>query len=207
MAGVPVPAQDDPDDISVGAIRRALAEDKARPELGYAALTRATAAVNAHDRPEEDRYAWEVAWERMCKTGSYAELVVALELLRMKAQPRYSIIWQKVCLHQPIELSDGRQAFLNQSMVYLTVFMPEQIRLPRYLRDEVAAKAKKHSLQHGKGPAHARERLLRDQEIVQRRAEGEKIARLCRDYALSRMTIHRIISKAKEPEENEPVAC
>lgn len=201
-AGVEVPASKDPDDFSltVGEVRQALQEQKARPEIGYDALARATHLLNAAERPETEMFGWEAAYERMCKAGSYAELGVALELLRMRQQSRYSIIWQVVCLHQPIRLSEGRQTFLNESMVELTSFMPERIRLPKHLRPEREAEARKNSLWYGKSPAHIRERRERDEEIRRRRFEdGEPIGRLQRDYALSRMQIHNILKKGKEP--------
>lgn len=202
-AAVEVPTTDKPEDISVGAIRKALAAQKERPEIAFDALARATHLVEAAEEPEQERFGWEVVWERMCKSGSYAELSVALELLRQSEQSRYSIIWQVVCLHQPIRLSEGRQMFLNESMVALTTFMPDPIKVPRHLREDKRAQARKTSLWHGKSPAHKRERRERDEEIRSRRAAGTKISVLQRDYALSRMQIHNIIAKGKEPE-NEP---
>lgn len=198
-AGIEVPEQAAADDISVGAIRRALAEQRERPEIGHDALARATHAVEAAERPDGDRFGWEAAWERMCAAGSYAELRVALELLRMQAEARYSIVWQIVCLQQPIILSDGRAAFLNESMVELTTFMPEKIRVPRWLRDDVAAKARKQSTWYGKSPAHIRERRERDDEIRRLKADGVKLGVLQRQFALSKAQILKICAK-KEPE-------
>lgn len=199
-AAVEVPSADKAEDISVGAIRRALENQRERPEIGFYALAKATRAVDLHERPDEEKFGWERAWDRMCAHGSYAELRVALEILRMTEQPRYSIVWQKVCLQQPIRLSDGRQSFLNESMVVLTGYMPEKIRVPRYLRDDVTAKARKRSLQYGKSPAHLRERRERDDEIRRLRAEGTPIGQLQRRFALSRMQIHRICANGKEPD-------
>lgn len=199
-ARVEVPAAEDAEDISVGAIRAALHVQRERPEIGHDALARATHVLEVAERPEADKFGWETAWERMCAHGSYAELRVALELLRMEAQPCYSIVWQIVCLHQPITLSEGRQTFLNASMTRLTVFMPERIKVPKWLRDDQRAKARKQSLWHGKSPAHKRERRERDEEIRRRRFEEKTpIGRLQRDYALSRMQIHRIIAAGREP--------
>lgn len=196
-AGVEIPTTAEPEDVSVGAIREALQAQRERPEIGYDALARATHAVEAAERPESEMFGWERAWERMCQVGSYAELRVALELLRMKQEGRYSIVWQIVCLQQPITLSDGRTAFLNESMVELTVYMPDTIRVPRWLRDDVRAEARKTSLWHGKSPAHARERCERDEEIRQLKAEGMKLGQLQRRFALSKAQILRIC--AKEP--------
>lgn len=197
-ASTPVPPAEKAEDVSLGAIRGALQAQRERPEIGFASLARATRAVEAAERPDSERFGWEIAWERMCRLGSYAELRVALELLRTSEPDRYSIVWQKVCLGQPIELSERRQTFLNESMGVLASFMPERIRVPRYLREEVAAKARKQSLWQGKSPAHKRERRERDEEIRRRRAEGEPIGHLQRSFALSRMQIHRIIAAGRE---------
>lgn len=203
-AAIEVPKQEDAADISLPAIRAAIIAQRERPEIGHDALARTTHLLEAHERPEAEKFGWETAYERMCAHGSYAELRVALELLRTDQQPRYSIVWQVVCLHQPIRLSDGRQTFLNESMVELTVFMPDRIRVPRWLREDQRAKARKQSLWHGKSPAHKRERRERDDEIRRRRFEDkEPIGRLQRDYALSRMQIHRIIAAGREEPDHE----
>jgi hypothetical protein len=108
------------------------------------------------------------------------------------------LIWQKVCCKVDLRLSDGRLAFLNESMGILAVYMPEKIRVPRYLRDDVQNAKKKKSRWHGRSPAHARERAERDAEIVERKEAGDKISLLCRDYALDRRSIHRILAKGSQ---------
>lgn len=194
-AGVEVPAEDAADDISVGAIRRALHASGERPEIREQNLSRATRLIDQHERPESVRFGWEEKWERMCATGSYAELMVALEVLRGREPDRYSIVWQIVCQTQPIRLSAARTAFLNESMIALTALMPERIRVPYYLRPERRNELRKESLWRGRSPAHARERRERDAEVVRLRVEeGWKTERLCKHFALSRAQVKKIVA-------------
>lgn len=210
-----------PDDfsVSVGEIREALAEQRERPEIAHAALARVDHALELADRPESDRFGWEVQWDRMCAHGSYAELVVALELTRMREENRYRIIWQVIVqghAYQPeerddrgkvtrpasglIRLSDASAAFLNESMVFLTALMPERIKVPFWLRDR--HKDAKKSLWHGRTPAHARERRERDEEVRRLRGEGVKVSALQRQFALSKRQVIRICN-IPEQEEDE----
>lgn len=200
-AGALVPSTDDPQDVSVGAIRRALEAEKERPEIREAALARATRIVQASERPESVRFRWEEQWERMCSHGSYKELMVALEVLRQREAERYRIIWHNVCLDEGWELSAGRLSFLNESMAVLASLMPEQIKTPYWLRESRRNRDKKDSLWRGRSPAHERERRERDAEIVRLRVEeGWKTERLCRHFALSRAHIKRLIAAARVEE-------
>lgn len=219
-AGIEVPAQAKADDISIGAMREALAAERERPDIGHAALARATHAVELAERPDSDRFGWEVQWDRMCAHGSYAELVVALELTRMREENRYQMIWQVVVLgngYKPeerdergkvtrpasgiVRLSDTSAAFLNESMVFLTALMPERIRVPFWIRQH--HKEAKKSLWHGRTPAHARERGERDAEVRRLRVEeGWKISRLQQQFALSKRQVQRICN-IPEQEEDE----
>lgn len=217
-AGIEVPARTKADDISVGAMREALAAQRERPEIAYQAESRARMIVETHERPESERFGWERQWDRMCAHGSYAELVVALELLRMREERRYQVIWQVVVLGHGyrteerdesgrvtrpasglIRLSDGRQSFLNESMSVLASLMPERIRVPRWIRERDAT-AKK-SLWHGRSPAHARERRERDEEVRRLRVEEKvPLGQLMRRYALSKRQIQRICNIPDEEE-------
>lgn len=203
-AGVEVPKADEADDVSVGAIRRALQAERERPEIREGALRRASRLINQAERPESIKYAWEEAWDRMCQSGSYAEFFRALEVLRMNHESAYSIIWQVVCQAQPIRLSESRQGFLNEAMVELAALMPERIRVPYWLRDDRRNELRKDSLWRGRSPAHSRERRERDAEIVRLRVEeGWKTERLCKFFALSRAQVKKVIAAAaadvKEP--------
>ena len=220
-AGIEVPETKDPNDfsISVGEVREALAEQRDRPDIAHAALARATHTLELVDRPDSDQFGWERQWERMCAHGSYAELVVALELVRMREENRYRVIWQIVVLGHGykaeerddrghvtrpasglIQLSEQKQAFLNESMVYLTALMPERIRVPHWIRGRDAA-AKK-SLWHGRTPAHARERRERDEEVRRlRHEEGWKVSALQRQFALSKRQVLRICSIPEQEDE------
>jgi hypothetical protein len=220
-AGIEVPAQAKAEDISIGAIREAVQAERERPDIGHAALARAERVIEIAERPESERFGWEVQWERMCANGSYAELVVALEVLRMREEARYQIVWQVVVLghgYRPeerddagkvarpasglIRLSEGRQAFLNESMSVLASLMPERIRVPAWIRDR--DRLAKKSLWHGRSPAHARERHQRDEEVRRLRfEEGWKISQLQREFALSRSHVKRI---CRIPEQEEEAA-
>lgn len=192
-AGVEVESRYAADDISVGAMRRALQVEKERPELRDTNLRRAQRLIDQQERPESLRFSWEDAWDRMCAAGSYAELMVALEVLRGREESRYSVVWQIVCLQQPVTLSSQRQAFLNESMAVLASFMPERIRVPYWLREDKKNALKKESLWRGRSPAHARERKERDAEVCRLAFEEDwKNARLCAWFALSLAQVKRI---------------
>ena len=218
-AGIEVPAQTKAEDISIGAMREAIQAERERPDIAHAALARATRAVELAERPESERFGWEVQWERMCAHGSYQELVTALELVRMREEARYRMIWQVVVLghmYKPetrdergavtepatglIRLSDASQTFLNESMIVLTALMPERIRVPYWIRQR--DKAAKKSLWHGRTPAHARERRERDDEVRRLRfEEGWKVSALQRRFALSKRQVLRICQIPEQEDE------
>lgn len=200
-AGVEVPPEDKADDISIGSIRRALQAERDRPEIREVNLRRVTRLLDQAERPEALRFGWEYAWERMCASGSYRELMAALEVLRGREPNSYSIVWQIVCLQQPVVLSEQRQAFLNESMVALTALMPDRIKVPWWLRGEKKNELRKESLWRGRSPAHRRERVERDAEVCRLAfEEGWKNERLCRYFALSLAQVKRIKAKGRSQE-------
>lgn len=198
-AGVEVPSVDRPEDVSVGAIRRAIAAERERPEIREAALARATRIVDQAERPESQSFAWEESWERMCAHGSYRELVAALEHMRDVEEERYRVVWRHICLQQQVELSERRLVFLNESMTVLTSFMPERIRVPFWMRESKRNKDAKESRWRGRSPAHARERKERDAEVCRLRFDEDwSTGRLTRHFALSKSQINRILAEGAE---------
>lgn len=196
-ASVEVPQSFDPEKRGelLKAVRTSLAAERERPEMRDQAIRRTTRLLDLAERPESVRFAWEERWEAMCAQGSYAELVVAFEILRQRYPDDYSLIWQVEVMQTGIELSDGRQRYLNASMVRLASMMPERIRVPYFLRAAVRNDLKKESLWRGRMPAHARERLERDMQVRRLRYEDEwKLRRLGEHFALSMAQVKRIVA-------------
>lgn len=196
-AAVPVPDTFDPEKRGelLKAVRASLDAERDRPEMRDQAIRRTARLLDNEERPESVRFAWEERWESMCAQGSYAELCVAFEVMRQRYPDHYSIVWQVEVMQVSIELSAGRQQFLNEAMVRLASMMPERIRIPYYLREKTQHRLKKDSLWRGRQPAHMRERSLRDMELRRLRYEEDwKLRRLGEHFAISSAQVKRIVA-------------
>lgn len=152
--------------------------------------------------------AWEEARIRQFQQGSYAELIVALQIVSERWPGRFSLLWRCVVLGQVDldhpekgvrRLSDGALAELNATLHYIAhELMPATIRVPRHMLRTTNG-AKKESIWRGRSEAHNLQRHKRDELIRYQRFTLEwETNRIARFHALDRRRVNQILAVASQ---------
>lgn len=132
------------------------------------------------------------AKEHLWKTGSFAQLEAAMELLAVTMPLRLQALVVFV-IEAQFDPNPATQLHLDETIVWLAERMPRPILLPGDARDEI--EAWKHSLQHGKTLQHRRDRLARDAEIGElANAHGWSLRRVGALYSLSPEGVRKILA-------------
>jgi hypothetical protein len=178
----------------------------ARDEINYATLLRMqrNAAIRAGEEGAGDQWTRMIeARDRLSEQGSFAELLAALEQLRLgdrNEQLAYSLLLRLRVYGDVLEqerLPVVRQA-LGEALEILAARMPETIKVPGFLRppDE---RVKKASLWRGKTDGHERQRGERDQSILDGLAAGVARATVAAQWGLSPQRVSQIAATATGP--------
>ena len=135
--------------------------------------------------------AWVTRWRLSRQQGSYAKVADALSMYA-DIRPAHARALLQVHLlgwgDAPIA---DRRRLLEEGLVELASMIEGEIRVPRWLGQEVDARNR--AARNGRSPAHEKQRGIRNQEIRDRAAAGVSTSRLAADYGISRRQIQVIV--------------
>lgn len=136
------------------------------------------------------------ARERLYETGSFRGLELVLELLAITAPGRHAAVVFFV-VEGHLGVTPDVRSHLDETVAWIAARMPRPILLPADASAEIAAW--KHSLEHGRLPAHRAQRDARNAEILNLVDEhGWSLRRVGRLYDLSHVSVLKIVQGAGE---------
>jgi len=162
-----------------------------RSELAVAAD--APTPVRQHEGQRDDGDRLERARKARDRSGSYQEFERALDLLREGHSWYHHLVYHVLVCGEPINLMGHAQIALDAGVSWIAKEMKHH-RVPAWAvntadRDD----ARKTSLWRGKTVGHEKQRGVRNEEIRQAAANGEKKTAIARRYGITREHVHRII--------------